>query len=158
MHSPKQFNPPPASPGLGVMADYDANESASPIVRPIPRILESQSPTSLDIHTATMGAEGISPPALDPSEMPPADPSNPAFLRHLAYGDLVHSPDLTHAELERTVNHLAEWLTTVEIGLSGILDEGDGDTIEEEGEDSLTDNHSDVVEPYFEFGSFDNDP
>ena len=161
MHSPKQFNPPPASPGLGVMADYDANDSASPI-GPVLRILESQSPTSLDVQTATTtttGPEGIPSPALDPSEKPPADPSsNPAFLRHLAYGDLVHSPDLTHAELERTVNHLAEWLSTVEIGLSGILDEGDGDTIEEEGEDSLTDNQSDVVEPYFEFGSFDHDP
>jgi len=45
----------------------------------------------------------------------------------------------THAELARTVADLTQWLSVVEVGLSGMLDTAaDEDTIAEEQEDHAT--------------------
>lgn len=44
------------------------------------------------------------------------------------------SDENTHAELARTVDDLARWLSVVELGLTGMLDAGGTDTIEEEEE------------------------
>ena len=41
----------------------------------------------------------------------------------------------THAELARTVTDLTQWLSVVEVGLSGMLDTPGEDTIAEEQED-----------------------
>jgi hypothetical protein len=41
----------------------------------------------------------------------------------------------THAELARTVEDLTQWLSVVEVGLSGMLDTASEDTIAEEQED-----------------------
>jgi hypothetical protein len=141
----------------------DVNElSSSPIQMPTTLgLAESHSPTTLEMM---MTAEGFPSPALDPSERlhqayPPNGHTNTAILRPLAYGELVLSPDLTHAELERTVNDLADWLSTIENGLADMLDEGDGDTIEEEElEDNFADNHSDIADHYFDSSAFGNDP
>jgi hypothetical protein len=42
------------------------------------------------------------------------------------------SHDATHAELAKTVDDLTQWLSVVEIGLIGMLDRANEDTIEEE--------------------------
>lgn len=41
----------------------------------------------------------------------------------------------THAELARTVEDLTQWLSVVEVGLSGMLDTAGEDTITEEQDD-----------------------
>jgi len=159
MQSPKQFNPPHISPVPAVIVADDANELTSSPIQTF-GLAESHSPTTQEMVTT----EGFSSPALGPSERPhqaypPNGHTNTAILRPLAYGELMLSPDLTHAELERTVSELAEWLSTIENGLADILDEGDGDTIEEEElEDNVADNHSDIADHYFDSSAFGNDP
>lgn len=46
-------------------------------------------------------------------------------------------PKATHAELARTVDNLAQWLSVVEAGLTHMLDKTSDDTIEEEQEDYI---------------------
>jgi hypothetical protein len=55
-------------------------------------------------------------------------------LRPLDFAALVQSPDAMHAELARTVDELAQWLSVVEVGLTQMLDGACEDTIEEEQE------------------------
>jgi len=50
----------------------------------------------------------------------------------------MHSHEGTHAELARTVADLAQWLSVVEVGLSGMLDTAGEDTIAEEQEDHVS--------------------
>ncbi|KAG6862205.1 hypothetical protein C0995_002135 [Termitomyces sp. Mi166 len=54
-------------------------------------------------------------------------------IRPLDYSKLL-TTDNAYSELARTVDDLMQWLTVVEVGLSGILDKVPADTIEEEQE------------------------
>jgi len=53
------------------------------------------------------------------------------------------SKERTHAELAHTVDDLTQWLSVVEMGLMGMLERVNDDTIEEEQEDSITDKAED---------------
>jgi len=46
------------------------------------------------------------------------------------------SHEAAHIELARTVDDLTQWLSIVEVGLIGMLDKINEDTIEEEQEDT----------------------
>lgn len=59
-------------------------------------------------------------------------------MRSLDYAALINQKS-THAELARTIDDLAQWLAVVEVGLSGMLETGHSDTIEEEQEISEVD-------------------
>lgn len=48
----------------------------------------------------------------------------------------MRSHEGTHAELARTVEDLTNWLSVVEVGLSGMLDTASENTIAEEQEES----------------------
>lgn len=86
-----------------------------------------------------------SPPPMDisrhsPKTMAKADSSiDKPFLpeiRPLDIGALMYSRDDTHAELARTVEELAQWLSVVETGFTDLLMSPAVDVIEEEQEDS----------------------
>jgi protein-serine/threonine kinase len=72
-----------------------------------------------------------SPPAIGP------------VLRPLDFDILMTSKERTHAELAHTVDDLTQWLSVVEMGLVGMLERVNDDTIEEEQEDSITDKAED---------------
>lgn len=78
-------------------------------------------------------------PTQSPNTMVKAESSNDKpFLpgiRSLDLGALMNSRDDTHAELARTVDELAQWLSVVETGLSDLLLSPAVDVIEEEQED-----------------------
>jgi protein-serine/threonine kinase len=102
----------------------------------------SASTTSLGLPHAN------SPPLSDPSYSYSNNTSfnsgapNVSFrpaIRPLDFGALMLSHEGTHAELARTVADLTQWLSVVEVGLSGMLDTAaDEDTIAEEQEDHAT--------------------
>jgi len=56
-------------------------------------------------------------------------------IRPLDFGALMLSHEGTHTELARTVTDLTQWLSVVEVGLSGMLNTPGEDTIAEEQED-----------------------
>ena len=57
-------------------------------------------------------------------------------MRPLDFSALMRSHEGTHVELARTVEDLSQWLSVVEVGLSGMLDITSEDfTITEEHED-----------------------
>ena len=57
-------------------------------------------------------------------------------MRPLDLSVLMRSHERTHAELTRTVEDLSQWLSVVEVGLSGMLDTTSEDlTITEKHED-----------------------
>jgi hypothetical protein len=56
-------------------------------------------------------------------------------IRPLNLGELMNSRDETHADLARTVEELAQWLSIVESGLSELLVSPAVDVIQEEQED-----------------------
>jgi hypothetical protein len=55
------------------------------------------------------------------------------------------SKERTHAELARTVDDLTQWLSVVEVGLVNVLDRGNGDTIEEEQEEAISDREEESI-------------
>lgn len=58
-------------------------------------------------------------------------------MRPLDFSALMRSHEGTHVELARTVEDLSQWLSVVEVGLSGMLDTtGEDLTITEEQEES----------------------
>jgi len=65
----------------------------------------------------------------------------------LDFGPLTHSRDATHAQLGKTVEDLAQWLSVVEAGLTDILDVSHKDIIKEENDDDLP---STIEEPLVE--------
>jgi len=62
----------------------------------------------------------------------------------LDFGVLMSSHEETHAELERIVDDLMQWLSIAEWGLTRLLEKPSEDRIEEETED--VDNGFDIVE------------
>ncbi|KAG5643606.1 hypothetical protein DXG03_000614 [Asterophora parasitica] len=69
----------------------------------------------------SVGTTSASPPMLGPP------------VRPLDYSKLI-TTDSTYSELARTIDDLTQWLTVVEVGLSGMLNKVYTDTIEEEQE------------------------
>ncbi|KAG6897398.1 hypothetical protein C0992_001904 [Termitomyces sp. T32_za158] len=65
---------------------------------------------------------------------PPVAPLHGPPIRPLDYSKLF-TANKVYSELARTTDDLLQWLTVVEVGLSGILDELPADTIEKEQED-----------------------
>ena len=89
--------------------------------------LASESPYASHSRSFSLGGSQALPPI--PSDMPP--------IRPLDLAPLMHSHELTHAELARTVDELQSWMQVVEAGLAQMLDRAAQDqlTIEEETED-----------------------
>ena len=87
--------------------------------------LASESPYASHSRSFSLGGSQVLPPV--PSDMPP--------IRPLDLAPLMHSHELTHAELARTVDELQQWMSVVEVGLAQMLDRTTQDTIEEETED-----------------------
>jgi len=58
-------------------------------------------------------------------------------MRPLDFAALMVSHDRTHTELARTVDDLAQWLSFVEVGLIGMLDNGADAAIDEEHEEPV---------------------
>ena len=89
--------------------------------------LASESPYASHSRSFSLGGSQVLPPV--PSDMPPIPP--------LDLAPLMHSHELTHAELARTVDELQSWMQVVEAGLAQMLDRAAQDqlTIEEETED-----------------------
>lgn len=56
-------------------------------------------------------------------------------IRPLEYTSAILSHENTHSELARTVEDLTKWLAVVEVGLIGMLEKVNTDTIEEEQEE-----------------------
>ena len=75
-----------------------------------------------------------------PSTFPPPLPP----IRMLDFGALMSSHEETHAELERIVDDLMQWLSIAEWGLTRLLEKPSEDRIEEETED--VDNGVDIGE------------
>ncbi|EJF65044.1 Pkinase-domain-containing protein [Dichomitus squalens LYAD-421 SS1] len=92
--------------------------------------LRFASDSSYTTHSRSLSLGGSQTLPLVPSDMPP--------LRPLDLGPLMHSHELTHAELARTVDELQSWMQVVEAGLAQMLDRAAQDqlTIEEETEDA----------------------
>ena len=89
--------------------------------------LATESPYASHSRSFSLGGSQALPPV--PSDMPP--------IRPLDLAPLMHSHELTHAELARTVDELQSWMQVVEAGLAQMLDRAAQDqlTIEEETED-----------------------
>ncbi|KAG6844346.1 hypothetical protein H0H87_007622 [Tephrocybe sp. NHM501043] len=64
---------------------------------------------------------------------PTSIPHHGPPIRPLDYNRLITADD-TYSELARTIDDLTQWLTVVEVGLSGMLEKIHTDTIEEEQE------------------------
>ena len=88
----------------------------------------SMSESSYSSHSRSHSLGGSQALTL-PADLPP--------IRPLDLGPLMHSHELTHAELARTVDDLQKWMSIVEVGLVQMLDRAAQDqlTIEEEAED-----------------------
>lgn len=65
-------------------------------------------------------------------------------IRKLDFGALMPSHEETHAELERIVDDLVQWLSIAELGMTRLLEKPSEDRIEEETED--IDNGADIGE------------
>jgi hypothetical protein len=65
-------------------------------------------------------------------------------IRNLDFGALMSSHEETHAELERIVDDLVQWLSIAESGMTRLLEKPSEDRIEEETED--IDNGTDIGE------------
>ena len=63
-------------------------------------------------------------------------------IRNLDFGALMSSHEETHAELERIVDDLVQWLSIAESGMTSLLEKPSEDRIEEETED--IDNGADI--------------
>jgi protein-serine/threonine kinase len=112
---------------------------------------------SASVSTTSLGLpHANSPPLSDPSYSYSNNTSsfnsgapNGSFgpaIRPLDFGALMLSHEGTHAELARTVADLTQWLSVVEVGLSGMLDTAaDEDTIAEEQEDHATEVRTELL-------------
>jgi hypothetical protein len=79
--------------------------------------------------------------------------TSPSAIWPLDFGRVILSHEATQVELARTIDHLKQWLFTVEAGLDGMLDQINEDTIAEEQEDATTDvdEESEYID-YLRFG------
>ncbi|KAJ3482494.1 hypothetical protein NLI96_g6936 [Meripilus lineatus] len=84
-------------------------------------------------------ANGLTASAVPIPPVPLASLTGPTILP-LNFIPLTLSHEATHAQLATTVDDLAQWLSVVELGLTGLLESANEDIIEEEQE-------SDVVSP-----------
>ena len=91
----------------------------------------SMSESSYSSHSRSFSLGGSQTLTAVPADLPP--------IRPLDLGPLMHSHELTHAELARTVDDLQKWMSIVEVGLVQMLDRAAQDqlTIEEETEDGV---------------------
>jgi len=131
-YSPRAFTPSPST--LNAVAPTEVSN-----VRNVP--------TPANASTTSLGlAHTNSPPLSDPPQPYSYDtPSSLNFgasngslgpaIRPLDFGALMLSREGTHTELARTVADLSQWLSVVEVGLSGMLDTAGEDTIAEEQEE-----------------------
>ncbi|KAL0956049.1 hypothetical protein HGRIS_002221 [Hohenbuehelia grisea] len=142
--------------------DAISASSAPAFALDIPR---TASPAPFDQHVASASTDSISmflPVGGTPSPGTTVVPgsgqsadgmSSPPAIRPLDYTRLMLSDETTHEALTQTVDDLTQWLSAVEVGLSGLLDKlvlaSVTDTIEEEGEqeDLETDIDEDGEEP-----------
>ncbi|PIL36069.1 transporter [Ganoderma sinense ZZ0214-1] len=91
----------------------------------------SISEASYSSHSRSLSLGGSQTLTAVPADLPP--------IRPLDLGPLMHSHELTHAELARTVDDLQKWMSIVEVGLVQMLDRSAQDqlTIEEESEEVI---------------------
>ena len=95
----------------------------------------SISEASYSSHSRSLSLGGSQTLTTVPSDLPP--------IRPLDLEPLMHSHELTHAELARTVDDLQKWMSIVEVGLVQMLERTAQDqlTIEEETEDGSVYDH-----------------
>lgn len=102
--------------------------------------------------TSPLGRPGSNSPHLSDVRTTMPDTS-PSAIWPLDFGRVILSHEATQVELARTIDHLKQWLFTVEAGLDGMLDQINEDTIAEEQEDATTDvdEESEYID-YLRFG------
>lgn len=130
-YSSRVFAPPPSAlsssvtvnegPGLKSLTNVSTSSLGLPRTHSPPS--DSSYPQSNGVSSSAISNSAIA------SALGPA-------MRPLDFSALMRSHEGTHVELARTVEDLSQWLSVVEVGLSGMLDITSEDlTITEEHED-----------------------
>ncbi|KAN0102460.1 hypothetical protein V8E52_011920 [Russula decolorans] len=120
-----------------------ANSSSSPFEKynGVARSLPSP-----DLHSAFPPPASVSLPPVAHRRDTSLSSTHSPFpqIRNLDFGALMTSHEETHAELERIVDDLVQWLSIAESGMTRLLEKPSEDRIEEETED--IDNGADIGE------------
>ena len=124
---------------------YYIQDDAPPFSRPLALLNPSASSSSTSLNSLhNYGFTDVSPPfphkhvrshSYGPSQsFPPPHPATGPAIKPLDFAPLTRSHEGTHAQLARTVEDLAQWLSVVEVGLTQMLENVGELTIEEEQE------------------------
>ncbi|KII92284.1 hypothetical protein PLICRDRAFT_103827 [Plicaturopsis crispa FD-325 SS-3] len=132
MYGTRTFAPSPSLLGppstQGESSQSSRNNSSSPL-----RTGSPDNMTSADMSLSTANSYSYSANGSSFATTSPNTSFGPT-TRPLDYTAILVSHEATHIELARTVDDLTQWLSVVEVGLTGMLEKAFEDTIEEEQE------------------------